>query len=78
MARVLVERPTPNQQASTSFVVPWRKMHERGQEPVAKHQPMLRASGHSPGPAAVQATTGLPRRTSEAQRVSGRGREGEA
>jgi hypothetical protein len=61
---VMVERSTPNQQASTSCVTPVAKVHEGGQEPVDEAQPVLRAGtdhplpepGDKPGLVSVRAT----------------------
>ena len=47
MARVMVERSTPNQQASTSRAVACRSCTRGGQEPVDEDQPVLRHRAHS-------------------------------
>jgi hypothetical protein len=49
MARVMVERSTPNQQASTSGGRV-SEVHEGGQEPVDEDQPVFRARADGPLP----------------------------
>ena len=48
IARVMVERSTPNQQASTSVGGAMAEVNQCGQEPVDEHELVLRAGADSP------------------------------